>query len=473
MDVIMDDIPTDIKISDLLKFSPFYFGRAVFGYRVDGAHEKILSHMMESNNSLILAPRGHGKSLMMSVYITWLLVNNPNIRILLISETDRKAQMFLSKIKAILQHSSIIKEYYGDLVGEKWTDHALTLKTRTEIFAEPSILATGSGSSTVVGTHVNVICCDDLVGFDASRSDIQRDRLLDWYRTSLLPCGLAGVNIIICGTRYHYVDLYQHHIDTFKYDTLILPAINPDGTALIEWLQPLEDTFDSNGNLLVKGLKTIRSDLGEIIFALQYSNDVELLKEGNIIKYNDLRWYDSLYHDENNQVYVIRNDNKKIKIGKIILGNDPAISEKSAADDSAFIVAGMGTDNNIYILESINKKLSFDKQINMIEHLVERWQPNAVNIEQVAYQAALITELKRRGGLKIHDITPGRDKTSRTMGVTGFFEDHRVHLKKSMQALTDQLILFPDGKNDDLVDACTYSLIGMKYGTVEPISISF
>jgi predicted phage terminase large subunit-like protein len=241
---------------------------------------------------------------------------------------------------------------------------------------------------------------------------------------------------------------------------------------LCEWLQPLEDQFDSNGNLLVKGLKTIRSDLGEIIFALQYSNDVELLKEGNIIKYNDIQWYDSVYHDENNKVYVIRNDGKKIKIGKIVLGNDPAISEKSTADDSAYVVSGMGSDNNIYILESINKKLSFDKQINMVEHLVERWQPNAVNIEKVAYQEALITELKRRGGLHIHDITPGRDKVARTMGVTGFFEDHRVHLRKSMQALTDQLILFPDGILDDLVDSCTYSLIGMKYGTVDPISVS-
>jgi hypothetical protein len=217
MVITMDEIPSNIPIKDLLINSPFYFGRTVFGYRVDGVHEKILSHMIESNGSLTLVARGHGKSLMMSVYITWLAVNNPNIRILLISETDRKAQMFLSKIKAILQHSSVIKEYYGDLVGEKWTDHAITLKTRTEIFAEPTILATGAGSSTVVGTHVNVICCDDLVGFDAARSDIQRDRLLDWYRTSLMPCGLAGVKIIICGTRYHYIDLYQHHIDTFKY----------------------------------------------------------------------------------------------------------------------------------------------------------------------------------------------------------------------------------------------------------------
>lgn len=468
----------EIKVSEkwdvktLLQHSPFYFGRTIFGYRVDGCHEKILSHMVEANSSLTLVARGHGKSLMMSVYITWLVVNNPNIRVLLISETDRKAQMFLSKIKAILQHSPILEKYYGNLVGEKWTDHAVTLKTRTEIFAEPTILASGAGSSAVVGTHANVICCDDLLGFEVARSDVQRERLLDWYRTSLMPCGLAGVKTIVCGTRYHYSDLYQHHIDVFKYDTLILPAIKSDGTALCEWLQPLEDKFDSNGNLFIKGLKTIRSDLGEIIFALQYSNDVELLKEGNIIKYNDLRWYNSLYHDENNQVFVLREDNKKIKIGKIVIGNDPAISQKESADDSAWIICGMGTDNNIYILESINKKLSFDQQIKMVEHLVEKWQPNMVNIEKVAYQAALITELQRRGGLKINPMVPVRDKVARTMGITGFFEDHRVYLQRSMQALIDQLILFPDGKNDDLVDSCTYSLLGMKFGTVDPIMIS-
>ena len=84
----------------------------------------------------------------------------------------------------------------------------------------------------------------------------------------------------------------------------------------------------------------------------------------------------------------------KNSIGKIVIGNDPAISQKDTADDSAFVISGMGVDSNIYILESINKKLSFDKQIAMIEHLVEKWQPNAVNIEKIAFQEALITELQ-------------------------------------------------------------------------------
>jgi phage terminase large subunit-like protein len=258
---------------------------------------------------------------------------------------------------------------------------------------------------------------------------------------------MSGGKISVCGTRYHNLDIYNALINDLHYKTLILPAIKEDGTALCEWLVPLKDRVNEDGSI-DEGLETIRENLGSVIWQLQYMNDASILNDDAIIKpdyiqyYNDIEWKD-------NKLYVI-NNGISIKIGKIIMGVDPAISEKSTADDSAFVVCGMGSDNNIYILESINKKLSFDKQINMVEHLVERC----------------------RGGLKIRDIQPGRDKIARTMSVTGFFEDHRVYLQKSMQDLIDQLIIFPDHIHDDLVDAVTYGLLSMKKQSVEPISIS-
>ena len=466
----MVDIPTEVPVKDLLINSPFYFAKEVFNYRVDGPHETMMQFFIDTSHGMLLCPRGHGKSKISQSYIAWLAVNNPDMRILIVSDSDTKATLFLSTIKNTLEYSPIIKEYYGDVRGSVWTDHAIVIKGRKHIQTEPTVMSVGSSSGRATGLHVDVILLDDCESFDSARSEIKRNRLQEWYKTTLAPCLMANGKTMVCGTRYHFSDIYELLLTNFGFEKLILPAIK-DEKALCEWLVPLNDKINPDGSI-TKGLKTIKSELGEIIWNLQYENNVELLKEGNIIKYTDLMWYDSLYHDENNQVYILRDNNKKIKIGKIVIGNDPAISEKAAADDSAYIISGMGSDNNIYILESINKKLSFNKQINMIEHLVEKWQPNEVNIEKIAFQEALITELKRRGGLKIRDIVPGRDKVARTMGVTGFFEDHRVYLQKSMQDLIDQLIIFPEHIHDDLVDACTYSLMGMKYGTVEPISIS-
>lgn len=467
----MTDIPNEIDIKSLLINSPYYFINKVFGYSVSGCHEKMLDFFLNTQQGLLLCPRGTGKSKIAQGYIAWLALHNPNIRIIIVSDSDGKATMFLNTIKNVLEYSPVIKDYYGDVRGETWTEHAITIKGRTFIQTEPTIMSVGSGSGRVTGMHADIILLDDVESFDSSRSQVKRDRLQDWYKTTLSPVLMSGGKTMVCATRYHYVDLYQCLLDDFGFNKLVLPAINKDGSSICEWLLPLEDKILPDGKIL-KGLKTIKSNLGSVIYALQYSNDVELLKEGNVIKYTDLQWYDSVRHDENNQVFVIREDNKKIKIGKIVIGNDPAISQKDAADDSAYVVSGMGSDSNIYILENINKRLSFDKQIATVEHLVEKWGPNTVNIEKIAYQEALITELQRRGGLHINSITPTRDKVARTMGIAGFFEDHRVYLQKSMQALVDQLILFPDGQMDDLVDACTYSLLGMKTGTVAPIMLN-
>ena len=91
------EIPTEIGVKQLLRDSVHYFGQQVFGYKISGHHAKILDHMLESSYNLTLISRGHGKSLMVSVFVTWLLVNNKNIRIIIVSDTDRKATMFLKK----------------------------------------------------------------------------------------------------------------------------------------------------------------------------------------------------------------------------------------------------------------------------------------------------------------------------------------------------------------------------------------
>ena len=464
------EIPQEISVKDLLRFSPHYFGQKVFGYRMDNVHTKILDHIITPKRSLALIARGHGKSLMVSVFLTWLIVNNPNIRVLLVSQTDRKSQMFLSKIKTIIQTSPTIKKYYGDLVGSKWTDHGITLKTRTEIYAEPNILAMGANSSQVVGMHVDLIVLDDVVDYDNARSEIQRTRLSDWFKTALLPTILSGGRIVAVGTRYSILDLYDTMM-RMDYNVLILPAIGNDGKALCEFLVPLKDKIGKDGEVLVEGLETIKKNLGSVIFNLQYQNNTDLLKEGAIIKYDDLRFYSKTIL-EDGYTYVIK-DEKRIKIVTTTIGVDPAISKQEYADYTAMITAGKDKDGNIYILDIVNAHLSFSEQINKVEYLVEKYHPMETAIEKVGYQEALIQELQRKGGLKIRAVTPTRDKVARLMSVTGFFESGIVHIRNDMNSFIDQLVLFPDGSNDDMVDAMVYALMGLRRTSSGIIRLEF
>lgn len=454
----LDSIP----VKDLLKHSVHYFGQKIFSYRMDGLHGDILDHILNNKFNLTLVSRGHGKSLMVSVMVAWLIVNDPNKRIIIVSDTDRKATLFLKKIKTIIESSPVIREFYGDLKGSTWSDHSITIKGRTEIFAEPSLLAVGAGSGQITGMHADYIFIDDMVSFDSSRSDLQRSRDKDWFRTSLIPVLLSSGSISLVGTRYHPQDFYDMIISELKYNTLIMPAINEDGTALCEWLFPLKDRFNEDGEIVKKGLETIRDELGSLIWSMQFLNDVSLANENRIIKYDYIQYYDeSKWID--NQLYITNND-KDIKIKKIILSVDPAISEKETADYTAIVVGGKGSDGNIYILDYSNKHLTFNNIKQEIYKLNSQWSPNQVVVENVGFQLSLIQELKKESGLNVVDIKPTRDKTARLMQVSGFFESGKVHFLKKQREIVNQLLEFPDGRNDDLVDSLVYVLHQMKEG---------
>ncbi|MDY6967001.1 MAG: hypothetical protein SVM80_13770, partial [Halobacteriota archaeon] len=323
----------DINEKDILIHSPELLTRRVYGYRISDPHQNILDHIDAHQSTLDLAPRGIGKTRVLTIgWVTWKVINNPDLRILIVSDTDGHAVRFLKTIKTALEVSDTIKNYYGDLRGDTWTDHEITLSGRSKIFTEATITAHGMYSGAVTSGHYDIIIADDLINFDNSRTEGQRERAKDWFKTTLLPTLLTDGEIHVLGTRYNPQDLYQFVIDELGYDVQIQRAIGEDGTSICEWLLPLNDKI-INGKIH-EGLTTKREKLGSIIFDLQYQNDVELMKTGKIFKYSYFQFYDEL--PSTSAVYM---------------GIDPAISKKSTADYFALCAIGIvGTD--IYILDA-------------------------------------------------------------------------------------------------------------------------
>ena len=451
----------EIEISQLLRQSPHYFIQKVWGFRVDDKHGEMLDHLINERRGLLLCPRGHGKSKINQAFISWYILNNPNKRVILVSDSDNKAQSFLRTIKTVLESSPVIKEFYGDIIGSRWTDHEIEIKGRTEIHSEPSLQCVGAGSGAATGKHCDMLILDDVVSFTSSRSELQRERDKSWFKTTLLPVLMSSGKINVVGTRYHPNDFYDMLLNELHYESLILPAIK-DETALIPWLVPLNDKLDKKGNIIQEGLLSIRENLGSVIFGMQYNNDVSLANENNIIQFDYIQYYNGIEWKDN-KLYV-NNNGSSIKIGKIISGVDPAISMNEKADFSAIVVMGKGEDGNLYCLDTVNKHLTFHKQIQEIQKVAMKWQVTGSVVEQVAFQESLLQELKRTSGINVIPVKPTRDKVSRLMSVSGFFENKKVHFLKGQNTIVNQLLTFTGdgGDHDDLVDACVYSLGQMK-----------
>ena len=443
----------EIPEPQALRLDPKYFIENVFGYRIDAPHYNILDHYEQAQETLDLAPRGSGKTRIGNIgYVSWQAANNPNIRILIVSDTDTHAVRFLGTIKAVLESHPLIKQYYGNLKGEsKWTDHEITLKTRTDkTLTEATISAMGMYSGAVTTGHYDVIIADDLINFDNSRTEGQRERSKEWFKTTLLPTLLPGGEIHCLGTRYHYSELWDCVQNELGYDTQIQCAVIDEGLeserSLWEWHMPLHTKTVNNRK--VKGLVEIRDGdvnsggIGTLIFNLQYQNNVELLKKGRIFLYDWFQFYESI----------------PVNL-KVFQGVDLSISEKETADYFVIVTVGIDTNMNVYVLDIFRERgISFNVQIETIKKKAKEWNPIRIGIEANAYQKALPQELIRTTNLPIKSLTTIRDKVIRAQKRSGIVENGKVSIRKDMHLFIDELVLFPDAIHDDQFDAFDFAL---------------
>jgi predicted phage terminase large subunit-like protein len=140
------------------------------------------------------------------------------------------------------------------------------------------------------------------------------------------------------------------------------------------------------------------------------------------------------------------------------IGVDLAISTKSEADYTGVAVVSRGEDGTIYVRDINRTRADFASVLRFIEAMAEKWKPAMIGIEQVQYQAAVVQELLRRTKLPIRGIRPDRDKVTRFAPLEARYEQSQVmHCQGLPAYFEDELLSFPVGRHDDVVDALAYA----------------
>ena len=149
------------------------------------------------------------------------------------------------------------------------------------------------------------------------------------------------------------------------------------------------------------------------------------------------------------------------------IGVDLAISTKSEADYTGVAVVSRGDDGTIYVRDINRTRADFASVLRFIEAMADKWKPTMIGIEQVQYQAAVVQELLRRTKLPIRGIRPDRDKVTRFAPLEARYEQSQVmHCQGLPAYFEDELLSFPVGRHDDVVDALAYAwqVIGQRKG---------
>lgn len=120
----------------------------------------------------------------------------------------------------------------------------------------------------------------------------------------------------------------------------------------------------------------------------------------------------------------------------------------------------LGAD--FYLVDQVRGHWDFDETCAQLKALATKWpQARAKLVEAKANGDAIISHLTKLGMSGIEAITPEGGKLSRASAVTPYFAAGNVLLadKAWLPDMVKEFSVFPRGKNDDQVDACSQALV--------------
>jgi len=144
------------------------------------------------------------------------------------------------------------------------------------------------------------------------------------------------------------------------------------------------------------------------------------------------------------------------RFDRITMGVDLAISTKADADYTAVVVLGASAGNT-WVLHAERTRTGFNGVLNFVQSIANKWNPSIVAIESVQYQAAVVEQLLRSTNLPVQGVKPDRDKLTRFLPLEARYEQGLVWHSPNLRDFEDELLSFPHGTHDDLVDASAYA----------------
>lgn len=189
-----------------------FFVSGLLGYEFPHFQRDCFKFQRDNLETLILAPRGHGKSTICTIaYSLWKLVRDADTRILIVSNTADQADALAGEIRQQTETNQALRMLFGDMRGGIWRRNQFTFSRRTRIRKEASVTSIGVAGA-IISRHYDVIILDDVVDEENSQSPRARSKLRTWFAKVLLPCLEPGGELHALGTRYHPQDLYGDFI---------------------------------------------------------------------------------------------------------------------------------------------------------------------------------------------------------------------------------------------------------------------
>jgi hypothetical protein len=459
---------------ELAKKDLFYLIKYVLGYSelTTHFHQPLCNSLTyyRDEPQLHLHPRGHFKSTIITIGESIQdIVNNPNIRILLVNAVLGNSESFVQELKSHFIHNERFKTLFPEhqvLKAKDWGNQSrFTTPARTDYWIREASVEAAGIDKNIVSRHYDKIVFDDVVNKLNVATKEFREKILSAYREYLSLLDPPGL-VRMVGTRWHYHDLYGTILDELR--DALRDEDEPDYkiflTRAIKHVVPISETWEPvfPERFSETYLKKLRKKQKSHIFYSQYLNDPKPPEE-KIFDKNNLRFSSGIFTPEGSHLFKV-------------LTCDPSVSEKSIDDPSVLLLTAINCDGDIFISRLIREWYNPEQLIDAFLKLLKDERPNVSGIEANAFQKVLKfflekEKVNRQIYAQIQEIKRPTNihKIDRIKRISPFLAERRIfvvddpeHKSENTTQIEVEFDEFPFSRYDDCLDALADAIELMK-----------
>lgn len=400
----------------------------------------------EFDNLCVAMPPRHSKSSMVTLaFPLWLILNNPNLNILIVNAELSLSEKFGIDLRDYLDDFSQLTGLYVSDVKHSSTH--LKFEDEYGNLYKGSIKLVGA-SGGITGQDANYLIIDDpYKGFEDITPGLLQKKI-EWFKTKILQRREPQTKLIICHTRWHTQDLqgYLKENSPDKYTFLEFAAIDEHDNPL--WPERFSIEF----------LKSQLEEMGERLFSSIYQQQ-PLDETGDFFNLDNIYFEDVWDHKTQYHIASVRSWD---------LAYSPEDGDKN--DSTAGILMHKINDNH-YVVND----LKYGQYGDDLKHVLKRTAASdTTNIP-------ILIETGTKGGAakflyneyedfltgyRTKQSEPIGSKVDRAMPFKDAINDGKIHIAimddKLRGILIEQMKSFPLGAHDDIIDALSYGYLELQ-----------
>lgn len=404
---------------------------------------------------ITMQPRSMKSTAASVAFPAWLLGHDPSLNILAVSYAESLAEKLAMDSRKVLESS-----WYRDVFPNVRIAKSKSARMDFAMTRGGGRYSTTVGGS-LTGRGGDIIVIDDPHKPEDATSQVKRENVISWYRSTLL----SRLNdpktspIVLIQQRVHDSDLAGYLLENEDWVHLDLQAIAEELTEIdLGWRGKV---IRKEGHLLHEErlprelLDDYRHKLGSYVFAAQYQQRPAPLGGG----YVKWAWFKTF-----TQAPIF-------KPGDRIVQSCDTASKADEANDYSVCTTWHVRNNKAWLIDLYRVKLEFPELKRQIVVQANDHNAKLILIEEAGSGIQLIQDLKRETGLHIKGMIPKDDKATRLLAVSPAIEAGRIAIPENAPWLAEfqrEITLFPNGKHNDQVDSLSQFLKRLSEPRVVP-----